>query len=393
MMGLFFFCGYETLSCSAQCRTELLNICLREQITYRNFTVLEDGGISLTVSMYAAKKLSAACASAGISLHREQQGGLPYLAIRYRKRAGIFAGTLIAIFLLLLSERYVWDIRISGNESMTHEEVVAELNACGFGIGSYIPDVETVVLENRVLIASDRISWIAIELDGTVAQVQIIENTSAPPEEDLSRPANLIATADGQIESVALFRGNCMVSVGQAVKKGDLLVSGLYDTANGGYRYTRAAGEVLARTERTVCVEIPFADTQKVYEEEKCREIVLNFFGFSIKIFKSTGNLPLECDIIEKNEILELFGVSDLPIGWTVTTAKCYRTEPITRTREEALTLAYEELEQKLAALSTDVQLLSKVITTEWNDGSVRLVCTLRCIENIAEQSEIELTD
>lgn len=393
MKGLFFFCGYETVSCAAQYRTALLNFCFSEQIPYRDFSVLEDGGVSFTVSMYSAKKLSRYCTVSGISLRRTNQGGIPYLAIRYRKRAGIFLGTLIALFLLLLSERYVWDIRISGNESMTHEEVVAELNACGFGIGSYIPDVETVVLENRVLIASDRISWIAIKLDGTVAQVQIIEHTSAPPEEDLSRPANLIATADGQIESVALFRGNCLVTVGQAVKKGDLLVSGLYDTASGGYRYTRAAGEVLARTERTLCVEIPFEDTQKVYEDEKCREIVLNFFGFSIKIFKSTGNLPLECDIIEKNKILEPFGLSDLPVGWTVTTAKCYHTEPLTRTREEALNLAYAKLEQELSALSPDVQLLSKGITTEWNDGSVRLICTLRCIENIAEQSEIELTD
>ncbi len=393
MKGLFFFCGYETVSCTAPYRTALLNICFSQQIPYRDFSVLEDGGVSFTVSMHSAKKLSEHCALSGITLRRTNQGGIPYLAIRYRKRAGIFLGTLIALFLLLFSERYVWDIRISGNENMTHEEVVAELNACGFGIGSYIPDVETVVLENRVLIASDRISWIAIELDGTVARVQIIENTAAPPEEDLSRPANLIATADGQIESVALFRGNCLVTVGQAVKKGDLLVSGLYDTASGGYRYTRAAGEVFARTERTFCVEIPFADTQKVYEDEKYREIVLNFFGFSIKIFKSTGNLPLECDIIEKNKILEPFGLSDLPIGWTVTTAKCYRTEPITRTREEALNLAYAELEQELSALSPNVQLLSKAITTEWNDGSVRLVCTIRCIENIAEQSEIELTD
>lgn len=393
MKGLFFFCGYETLSCDAPYRTALLNLCFREQITYREMLTQEDGSLLLTVSLRSAKRLRALCRASGIVLKRHSLGGLPRIAVRYRKRVGFILGCLTALFLLLLSERFVWDIRVSGNQSMTREDVVRELNSCGFGIGSYIPDVETLVLENRVLIASDRISWISVTLDGTVANVQIIEHTQAPAGEDLSRPANLIATADGQIEYVELLRGNAVVTAGQAVKKGELLVSGIYDTTGGGYRYTRAAGKVMARTERTVCVEIPYVDTKKVYEEEKCREIVLNFFGFSIKIFKSTGNLPLECDIIEKVNFLDCFGGARIPVGVTCTLARCYRNEPITYTQTEALELAYAQLDRALSAVSSEVQLLRKEISTEWGEESVRLVCTLSCIENIAVQSEIEMTE
>jgi len=282
MKGLFFFLGYEELSCEEKDRAALLNLCFREQIAYRDPRSLEDGSLSLTVSAYGANRLVSLCRREGIALKRHALGGLPYLAKRYCKRAGLIVGCLLALFLLLVSERYVWDIRVSGNTSMSREEVVKELERCGFGVGTYIPDVDTTVLENRVLIASDQISWIALSLDGTVARVQVIERTERPPKEDSSRPANLIATADGQIETVELLRGNCVVRVGQAVRKGELLVSGVYDTANGGYRFTRAAGRILARTERTVCVEIPLEDTKKVPVEEKYREISVNFFGFSI---------------------------------------------------------------------------------------------------------------
>ena len=67
-------------------------------------------------------------------------------------------------------------------------------------------------------------------------------------------------------------------------KQGELLVSGLYDSQTQGFRYTRAAGRILARTERTVRVEIPLEYVQKCYIDEKIGSITLNFFQKSTNI-------------------------------------------------------------------------------------------------------------
>jgi similar to stage IV sporulation protein len=222
--------------------------------------------------------------------------------------------------------------------------------------------------------------------------VQIIEN-KAPPTPPSHKPANLVAAVDGQIESVELLRGNCMVSVGQAVRAGELLVSGIYDSNTVGYRYTRAAGRILARTERTVTVNIPLHYDQKESGDPKIDQTDLNFFGFSIKIFKSTGNLPIGYDIIYKNIELDLPFVSSLPIGWRVTYAVPYEIRAEERTPTEALELAYAALERELAAVSGDVMLLSKEICTEIGEDGVVLTCTLRCIEDIARQIEFEITE
>jgi len=393
MNALFFICGYEEIRCEAYCVTELLNFCMREQLTYRNFCTMPDGSVLLTVTAYSSKKIRKYAQSNGILIRSVGRGGLPFLLRAYRRRAGLFVGCMLVLFLFSMSGRYVWDVRISGNESMTREEVLAELEACGLGIGSYIPSVDTSVLENRVLLASDKISWIAVRMDGTVAVVQLLERVTSQTDSDSSQPANLIAASDGYIESLEIFRGNCLVTVGQSVRKGDLLVSGLYDSNTVGYRYTRAAGQVLARTERTVTVEIPLEYEEKYNEPEKCRQIDLNFFGFSVKIYKSTGNLPINCDIIKRNKALDIFGLSAIPVGWTVTLSSEFQTEQKTRTHEEALPIAYEKLEQELAAFSSDVQLLQKEIKTELTDNSVRLVCVLTCLENIAIQAEFDITD
>jgi similar to stage IV sporulation protein len=276
---------------------------------------------------------------------------------------------------------------------MSEEEVVAELLACGLGVGSYIPNISAPQLENRVLMASERISWISIRMDGTVAVVQVIEQIPPSEAEEGHGPANLIAATDGQIEYLQLYRGNPVVVVGQAVRKGELLVSGIYDSNRYGYRYTRAAGQVMARTKREIVVEIPLEYTKKHCGAPFVGEKYLHFFNFSVKISKNSRNQVGTCDIIKEKKRVEAPGLYRLPLYWEIVTITPYELQMATRTHEEALELAYAELDLRLSALSEGAQILEKGITTELLENSLRLVCSISCIENIAEQSEFEITD
>ena len=382
--------GGTFLRADAKDRTAVLDLCLAQSISYRYFGCDEDGSIFFCCTLPTGRRLLRLAKERGLSLCVEAHIGFLPLLYRHRRRAGLALGGLMILAMLLLSDRFVWDVRVTGNSAMTATEVRAELKECGLGVGSYIPSLRTVELENRVLIASERISWISIHMDGTVANVQIIEHIIPPPEEPTT-PANLVANADGQIELVELYRGNCMVSVGQAVREGELLVSGLYDSPTEGYRYTRAAGRVLARTERTFRVEIPLTYEEKVYGKTYCSEITLNFFDFSLKIFKKAGNDSGACDIIKKEKGLDLFGGSALPVGVTVEERLPYTLQAATRSYEQASVLAYAELDRMLSELSSDLQLLEKQIRPTLTETSLVLECTLVCIEDIARQAEFEV--
>ncbi len=393
-MNIFLFLlGWQKLSCSAQYSAALLALCLRESISLDDFQGEADGAISFCVSLASAKKLQRLADAEGIRITLGNPRGLPSFLWRYRRRAGLFLGFLLICAILFFSERFVWDIQITGNTTMTESEVREELRACGFGVGSYIPSVHAASLENRVLLHSNRIAWISVYLDGTVARVQVIEQVNAPPAEDRSHPANLIARADGQIELIELYRGNAVVTRGQAVKKGDLLVSGLYDSAAMGYRYTRAAGRVMARTEREFFVEIPLTYTEKYYDSPKYDEICLNFFNYSLKIFKYVGNGTDTYDIIKEEVYPSLFGSNSLPVGITLSKRLSYTEREATRDAQEALALAYTELDRQLALLSGELEMLSKQIQTELGDTSVILRCRVTCIEDIAEQRDFEIVE
>ncbi|MBQ8431330.1 MAG: sporulation protein YqfD [Clostridia bacterium] len=383
--------GSYTLTANAANATALLDLCLQRDLSFSDFSVDHEGGISFRCSISTAKRILAVYGEEG-GVRVLRRHGLPSFLYRHRKRVGILVGALLSLLLLVTSQRFLWDIRIKGNESLTDAQVLAELEACGLRVGSLLSTMDPREMENRVLMQSDRISWISIGFHGTVAEVQIIEYQALPQAES-RLPANLIAAFDGQIEVLELYRGNAVVKVGQAVRKGELLVSGLYDSSLQGYRYTRAAGKVLARTEHVFVVEIPLTYEEKRYGEPQKSDVWLNFFGFSTKILKNSGNLPPTCDIIEEEKNLFPFLTAAVPIEVRITTQYPYELVTATRTPEAALELAYAALEQQMAALSGDAVLLQKNITTQLSEENLRLECRLVCVEDIARQVEFEINE
>ena len=390
MSVFLFLAGERRLRVAKKDCAAVLDLCLQDSFSLRFPHWEENGDLCFSCSLQTEKRLLRLCAERGLVVEVLASRGLPVHLRRLLTRPGVLVGGLLALLLLVSSQRFLWDIRVRGNERMTTAEVLSELRDCGLFTGAYLPRLDVRALENRVLIASDRIAWISVNLSGTVAEVQVVEGVERPPKEDTS-PANLIAATDGQIEQLLIYRGEAAVKIGQAVRRGELLVSGIYDSSLEGYRLTRAAGEVWARTERQIHIEIPLSYEEKCYEESECADIALNFFDFSVKIFKKAGNWEGSCDIIEREIGFASLGLSALPVHLLVTERVPYRVQTAVRSPEEASTLAFAQLEHELAALSREVELLEKRITVSVTDTAVLLDCTLRCIENIAVQAELEV--
>ncbi len=391
MRAVLFLLGERTVAVDAAHSAALLDLCLRRGVEYADFEGSETG-ISLRCTGKAAEYLLRLAREEDIPVSLSEGRGLPFLMRRLLRRGGLVAGSLCAALLLWLSQRYVWEVHVTGNEKMTAGEVIEELAACGFGVGSRIGAVPVGAVENQVLLRSDRLAWIAIRMEGTVASVQVVERVEMSAEAP-KRPANLVASRDGQIEGFELYRGEAMVKPGQAVRAGELLVSGILESASGGLRVTRAAGSVMARTEEQITVEIPMEDVQITLTGAEKKEIFLNFFQKSMKIFKSTGNLPHACDIIEKENHLMDVGSRTVPISITTRLYRETESVMIRRSAEEAEVLARQELQKRLDRLSENCRILQKEILVVPTESSVILKCRVVCLENIAEVCEFEVED
>lgn len=386
---LLFLLGSVTLSADYASATEILNLCMYHGISFARLDT-NAKGIEMCFRLSEFSRFEKAARGRDIDYMIIKKRGIPNIISKYRYRYGIAAGVMLAVAVIFFAHSYVWSIEVEGNTTLTSSEVVQMLDAHGFSVGSRISDANTDRIENQIMIDSDRISWMSINLVGTVAKVQIRENVAPPDKEDESKPANLVASRAGLIEEVRLFRGLAVVAAGKYVEKGELLVSGLFDSNQEGFRFTRAAGEVMARTEREFFIEIPFEYEEKVYTGVQFCEKSLNFFDFSINISKKYSKNESFYDKIDIVEDFSLFGLKT-PISQRKVTYFEYETVSARRTAKEAEALAYAELERLLGERAEDSIIIKKTVMPSVKSDSYCILCRVVSIENIAETSEFEV--
>lgn len=386
---LLFLAGYEILEADRACASQIVNICAQRGITYRMLGFYGER-IRLRVTPLQALRLRAACEAREIALSTVSRKGLYAVLGKLLMRPGLLAGLVLCIFVAVMSEQVVWDVRIVGNSEVPTEQIVATLGECGFGVGTRIRSLELDKIENHFLILSDDISWITVNITGTVADVEVREvlKAEAPPDYAAS---NLVATKNGIVTGFEDVSGNISVEIGEAVSEGELLVSGVYGSEDTATRFVRARGKVFALCERDFCINVPFEFEQKIYSGAQKIKKSLIFFEKEVKFFENSGNSYTTCDTIDRVKYFDLFGLGELPIGIRTVRYVEYRTVKAMRTEEQAKAEATFELWESFYAEAPDAELVGKKISGKTDGDSYILFATVKSIENIAEEREIKL--
>lgn len=390
--------GYRTLRTDENHTARLLEVCRRYRLPYEDIQNLEDGGISLRLRLPAARALRGICAEYGIPLTAVNEGGLSLLLRRLSRRLGLVAGALLGVALYLLSQSVFWDIRVSGNQTVSDRAVKESLAACGLTVGTPIRGFEADVTENNVLLYDDRLAWLSVNRKGTVAYVEVREAVKTPHNQP-DPPRDLVASRGGVIEYIELEEGNVRVRAGQTVSEGQVLVSGLYDSIQEGVRIGSAKARVFARTAREFSVTVPLSYERKTYptaangeKSEILQEKSLIFFGRHIKFSNKCGNPTEFCDIMEDEKSWGLIDGVGFPISTRTVRYLPYEITTATRTYAEAEELAYFELAKYVASIGGST-LLAKSVTVTHAEDALILSARLTLIEDIAAERIIQVED
>ena len=392
-----FITGYEVWEIASASAGEFFELCRCRSVLYDGVRHLSGGGISLRLTLAGARTLHPLCAAAGIIPTVTTRRGLWVSAMGLIHRPGLILGGALGMLILISSLSVVWDIRISGNETVSDSAILNTLAGAGLTVGTPIRGFRADVTENKVLLADRRLAWISVNRRGTVAYVEVKEAEN-PPQQPTDEPCNLVASMGGVIERVELESGNVLIAAGQSVGQGDLLVSGIYDSSAVGLRLTAARARVFARTTRVFSTRIPLAYAQKTYDigtSEGCGEAFgeesINFFGCNIKFSKNYGNFEGFYDIIEEETSWGILPSVGFPISTKTRWYVPYVEETCTRTYAEAEELAYFELQRYLASLPGGAEVLSRSVTVSHGPDALYLFCQITCIEDIAERRVIEV--
>ena len=377
--------GSYTVTARAESVCRALNVLMKNNVPFYGVKAEGGGLVGFCLEPDAFRKYVALTAEMTIEDERVTRRGLFAFASGYKMRIGFFIGALLCAALLAASSFFVWDINVSGQTGLSEKEILKTLEGYGLYIGAYIPNIDTMRLENELVIDTEELSYASINLRGTVAEV-VVRERKEKDVENISLPSNLVANCDGQIESIEVRGGMPTVKKGQIVKKGQLLVSGVIDSQAVGYRLVRARGEIYARISRSFTAEVPLVREKKSRTGEKKTRVTIRFFAKKINLFSNNDISFEKYDTIEEEKRLCLFDRVELPVFIIKTTYSEYVTETEKISEEQALSIAEKEIAGQTEKTLSEAQILAREERTEINDGILTLYADIDCIADITSE-------
>ena len=310
----YYLFGYREITVEQECMAMAATILLRLGISSK---IKRDGSLTLFEADYVKFAKLATCISFSVS----EKLGIISDTRGLLKRAGTLSGIILGIIMFCFLSGMVFDVRVNAEDCEIDEQALLKtLDESGISVGKMWRRIDIDKAENALLSSSMQVGWVSIYRQGNVAYVKVMEKEGGggalPPKEY----GNIVALADGVIEEITVTRGVAKVSPGDVVKKGDLLISGIYD--NGAV--CRAEGIVIGRVTDNLSVTVGKSEKVKSIEERKRVSKSIQILGININIFKNYGNLQGSCDIIKENEAFRLFGTYRLPVFIITEYADCY---------------------------------------------------------------------
>ena len=308
---------------------------------------------------------------------------------KYKKmkcKMAVLLGTMVCFALALLSSNLVWDVRIEGNSEIPASKIVNTLSECGISVGDFWSSIDRSAVETELLRVSPDIAWVNINRRGSVAYVKIVENENKMQDnsEQSAGYSNIVAESDCVIEEITVSSGYPVVKVGDVVKKGDLLISGVLPAELGG-GFCKADGVVIGRVSDSVTVSVNSEHIEKSVKKEEIISLNFKIFKFNANIFKKYGNSAEECDIIKEIKTFSFFGKCILPFEILSVYALEYEEEQKIYTPSELVSVAKARLDSATVSKLAGKDLIKIKTTGEFIDGGYRMVNDIVFLANVAQ--------
>lgn len=343
----------------------------------------DDVTISLLLLKKDVPKAESAAQKAMCELEIAEEFGLSKsLGGLFRRKAFCIA-LVLALAASFVIPKFVFFYEVTGNEAVPEEKILRAMKSLGVGFGTYGPDIKPQELKNKMLLLIPELQWFTVQQSGMRARIVVRERPERIPVEERRAPMDVVAAKNGVITSVYAYDGNCLCKPGQAVTKGQLLISA-YTDLEFTTRVCAARGEIYAGTLAQKTVVTPDTVTVKRPNGKTARSVSLLLGEKRRNIFTNGGNLTGRCDKITRTHMLTLPGGLEIPIGLSVTQCVYYDTETKPLSHETAKAQLQEQAESAVRQDMIAGKILDVAGELSRQNGIFEYTASIRCEEMIA---------
>ncbi len=370
-------------------KEELLNALSSKKIDFWGSMVDESGALLVYGSVFSARHIIEEGEKLGCEISVCKRTGLPFIFEKYKKRYGIIVGVILAWAFLFYTSLFIWEVRVAPRSGEDSDEIYALLKECGLEMGTFLPDLKVREVENQFLLNNPQYSFVAVNVYGTVANVELRRASTHGEAEDTEGLCNVVASKSGTVISVEAYDGSPVVKEGDTVAEGDLLISSFMQGRLGVWRGVHAYGKVVAAVYYDFETEIPINYEVIQYTGKEETKTSVELLNLRFRLFSDEKSSFNKCKAVGSREQVVILGIK-LPLY----------VEKITYMEEEVVTvpmnktLCKEKGETYLKLwMEREIkgEILSQAVDGEFDDkkGVYRLNASVTVAEDIGVKQYI----
>ena len=260
------------------------------------------------------KRIIALAEKRGDTLQVLKHKGLFWDIMRFPRRPVLLLGITMMFVLTLVLPTRVLFVEVTGNTQLPDQLVLDAAKAAGIHFCASRREVRSEEVKNELIGRLPQLQWAGVNTYGCRAVISVRERIQNTDEMNRFAVSNIVASSDGVITSCTVTQGTRLCEAGQAVRKGQVLISGYTDC--GLHIVTnRAAGEIFAQTRREFSTITP---SQCLIRKEKTGDwtnYALRIGKKRINFYKGSGISDGTCVKMYLEYNLTLPGGFHLPVA------------------------------------------------------------------------------
>lgn len=309
-------------------------------ISMYGFSWEDELTLSFRVCVRDGKRVLKLAEKRGVRAEIRAREGLYWTLKALGKRPILLLGTVALLLLTLYLPTRVLFVQVEGNSTVPSGQILAAADNCGIRFGISRREVRSEKVKNALIGELPQLEWAGVNTSGCIATITVRER-SAPlrQQQTESGISSIVAARDGVILSCTAEAGSVQCQVGQAVREGEVLISG-YTDCGIVIQATRAEGEVFALTRHRIQAIAPSERIRKgqILEQRKKYSIIIG--KKRINFYNGSGICDTSCGRMYAEYYIYLPGGFQLPLALAVETISypdTYPTECDPDTAEEDL--------------------------------------------------------
>lgn len=381
---LKYLIGYIEIRVKGGFCERFINLCAMRRIELWDVSLYEDT-VKAKISIKNFKKLRGVARKTGVKISIACKRGLPFYLRDNKDRVGLLIGAGIFIFFMTVMNSFVWCIYADDSEKFSSVQILQAAHNAGLHYGIRVKNFDEEKAAREIYKAFDgELSWVKVNIKGSLAVIDFREKTKRIEIEEKGQPSNIVADFDGVIISDETYQGSKNKSRGDAVVKGDVLISGVVEGVDMKPLYYQSKGKFTALHTVTLESELSRSDTAYRYTSVS-EDYAICFFGLNIPL-TITQDSAENSHRYTYESFFQIEGYR-LPFGIKKTVTVNYIKEELSDTQQKLLAMfiyndkAYEKF--------SNTNILSYNVKIDRENNGYKVLGEYQCIDFIGESKEI----